>query len=132
AVDLDLGGGTIGVSLDVNAALNVGDKITFEYVARNHAKYELQDGSGVALDVDVDGVAGGATGKFGYYDATAAGTVDTGRGFSFANAIIGSTSAGDSFSFDYKEAGDFVVDVSTAEKAASYMTTVDTAIDTVT
>lgn len=125
------GGSNVGASITTTGSLSAGQRISFEYIARNEAKYELQDGSGVAQTVSKDGVSGTNTAQFGYFDAASAGTVNTGRGFTFSNAVIGSIAKNDSLSFDFKMAGDFVVDVSSASKAASYMTTVNSALDNV-
>ncbi len=126
------GVGNVGLSINVTGALTQNTSFSFEYIARNNVKYELNDGSGVAQSISKDGTTSSA-GLYGYYDATAANpAVDTGRGFSFASADWAGATVGDSRTFDFLAAGDFVVDVSTASKAADYMTTVSTALDKVT
>ncbi len=71
----------------------------------------------------------GANALYGYH--TAGAVVDTGKGVTFTMAAIGSITVGDYRTFDFKQAGSHVVDVSTATKAASYMTTVNNALDVV-
>lgn len=120
-----------GVTITTTGAMSAGQQIGFEYIQRGNVKYELNDSSGVAQTVDQDGVAGGSTGVYGYYDATATGTVDTGRGFSFQNAVVAGSGVGDKRYFGFKQAGNFVVDVSNASSASQYMTTVNSALDTI-
>ncbi len=126
------GTGNIGITLTTTGGLTSGQQVGFEYIARGFVKYELNDGSGVAQTVDQDGAAGGSTGLYGYYDASGAGTVNTGRGFTFDKAAIGSVTVGDSRSWNFLAAGPYAVDVSSASKGASYMTTVNSALDNVT
>jgi flagellin-like hook-associated protein FlgL len=130
--DVSDGTGNIGITLTTTGGLTSGQQVGFEYIARGFVKYELNDGSGVAQTVDQDGSAGGSTGLYGYYNAAGAGTVNTGRGFTFDKAAIGSVTAGDSRSWNFLAAGPYAVDVSSASKGASYMTTVNSALDNVT
>jgi flagellin len=46
-------------------------------------------------------------------------------------AAIGSINAGDTLSFNYAQAGSYVVDVSSANKANAYITTANNALDTI-
>jgi len=131
----DLGGsaGEVGATLTTSGVMVQGQSLAFEYIKRGDVKYELNDAQGVAQTISKDGNSTTVTtGSYGYYAATA-GTADTGRGFSIttANTWAGTTTS-DKLGFDYKAAGSYVVDVSSASKAASYMTTVNTALDTVT
>jgi flagellin len=119
-----------GITIASAAGFQIGQQVSFEYIKQGFVKYELNDSSNVAQVVDQDGVATGNTGTFGYYSA-AVGTVNTGRGFTFTNAVIGSTNVGDKRSFNFLQAGNFVVDVSNAQTASNYMTTVNSALDTV-
>jgi len=125
------GGGTeLGVEVSFGGGLAVGSNFSFELIAADQAKYQLLDSGGAAVTIDVDGSAGGDTGDFGYY-TMAASTIDTGAGLTFTGAVVGSTTVGDSWTTDFKEAGNYVVDVSTASKAGSYMSTIDSALDVV-
>lgn len=132
AVALTDGTSNVGVTINTSSTMVSGQTIGFEYIARDFAKYELNDGSGVAQTISKDGATATSTGNFAYYDAGSAGTVNTGRGFTVNAAAIGSVNVGDSRKFDYVAAGSNVVDVSSATKAASYMTTVNNSLDTVT
>jgi len=123
-----------------------GKEINFEYLAANSAKYELRDGSGGVMNVDVNAslattTSGGwttsaingnvaSTGSAGYYQM-GAGTVDTGRGLIFAKAAVGSTAVENSSSYNILKVGTNQIDVSTAAKAGEYMDLVNTAMDTV-
>jgi len=82
--------------------------------------------------VSTDGVSATNTGLYGYWNAAGAATIHTGRGFDISAAAIGSVTTGDNRSFDYLAAGNYVVDVSSAGKAATYMSTVNSALDSVT
>jgi flagellin len=126
------GTGQIGITLTTTGGLTSGQQVGFEYIKRNFVKYELNDGSGVAQMVDQDGVANGSTGSYGYFSAAAAGTVNTGRGFTFDKDVIANINVGDSRSWDFLAAGPYSVDVSSASKGATYMTTVNSALDNVT
>jgi flagellin len=126
------GGGTLGVKLTFTtdpSGLQVGDTMSFEYVAGGQVKLELNDATDQPLLMDSDGASGGGSASFVYTDAGA--SFDTGRGVQLTVAAIGSVSVGDTISFDYHRAGNYVVDVSTAQKAASYMTTVNNSLDIV-
>ena len=123
-------GDLLGLKVSFGGGLAVGSNFSFEFIADNEAKYELTDSGGAAVTIDQDGSAGGDTGEFGFYNMAAA-TVNTGVGMTFTAAIPGSTTVGDNWTTDFKEAGNYVVDVSTASKAGSYMTTIDNALDIV-
>jgi flagellin len=126
--------GSVGIGVTTTGDLTSGQQIGFEYIAKGYAKYELNDASGVAQTVSKDGTAGN-TAQYGYFNANSGGsaTVNTGRGFSFTSgATFASITTSDTHSFDYLAAGSNVVDVSSASKAASYMTTVNNSLDNVT
>ncbi len=126
------GAGTVGINLTFStdpSGLQVGDAMTFEYIAADQVKLELNDGSNLPVQIDVDGVTGGETASYIYADA--GGDYDTGRGATVTLAAIAAITTGEAISFDYHQAGDYVVDVSTAVKAASYMTTVNNSLDVV-
>jgi flagellin len=129
--ELTDGTGTVGMTITTTGALTSGQKLGFEYIKRGFEKYELNDASGVAQTVSKDGVSGTNTAQYGYFSAAAPATVDTGRGFTFQAAAIGTGVVGDSRSFNFLAAGSYVVDVSSATKAAQYMTTVNSALDVV-
>lgn len=127
------GGNEIGIELNFGggdaADLVAGDTMTFEYIHRGEVKLELNDASNQAIQIDEDGSAGGNTNTFVY--GTAGAEYDTGKGVKVTLAAIGSVTAGHQDTFDYHKSGDYVVDVSTAVKAASYMTTVNNSLDIV-
>ena len=107
-----------------------GSAIDFEYIGKGRVKVRLEDASGEDMTIDKDSSSStSGTGTVGYY--AAGGARDTGRGVTLTLAAIGSITADETASFTYSEAGDFVVNVSTAAAASSYMTTIDTVIDTV-
>ena len=108
------------------------DSMTFEYVAAGNVKYELQDASGGKVTIDKDGAGSGTTtGTVGYYDASSVSNIRTGVGVSFNSAAFATTLKNQTLSFNYGEAGNYIVDVSTADRASTYMATVNNAIDTV-
>ena len=125
--------GNTGMSITTASTLTSGTSVTFEYIKRNDVKYELNDSSGVAQTIAKDGAAASSTstGLYGYVQAGQA-AVNTGRGFQFDMGAFAAVNGGDYRKFDFLAAGDFVVDVSSAAKAASYMTTVNNSLDTVT
>jgi flagellin len=125
--------GNSGLTVTVSGGMTSGTTVGFEYIARGDVKYELNDAQGVAQSISKNGTTA-ATASYGYYNLTAGAKtgVNTGRGFTFDTGTFGATTATDSRSFDYLATGTNVVDVSSATKAAAYMTTVNTALDTVT
>ena len=127
--DIDIDG--IGLTISTSGDVADGDTFNFEYIKAGEVKYALLDAQDVALTIDADGDdATTGTALFGY---VAAGTadVDTGKGITFDMAAITGVAADDKHTFDYKQAGTHIVDVSSATKAASYMTTVNNALDVV-
>lgn len=127
------GTGFMGVSVAIDGAAFVsGATMNFEYIAAGNVKYELQDGSGGKVTIDQDGVSGGATGSYGYFDASAgAATVHTGVGVKVTSSVFVNAAKNENLSFNYQELGNYVIDVSTAARASNYMGLVNTAIDTV-
>lgn len=124
-------GGTDAATNDAawNSVLAGANKsINLDYIRHNEVKFNLKTGSGELVAVDSDGVDGGvnATSVNGYGTWNVA--RDTGRGVSvtFAAAPTVGTST-----FDYKQANNYSVDVSTASRASTYMNTVSSALDTV-
>ncbi len=106
--------------------------INLDYVKSNTAKFTLKTGSGELLGIDTNGTNDtvNSTSTTGY--ATLGAAFNTGRGISLTFAASGSVAANDLVSFDYKQANNYSVDVSTASRAGSYMSTVQSALDTVT
>ncbi len=137
----DGGGATaanqLGVTLGFTGSasdLVAGQSMTFEFIAQNQVKLELNDSSGQATQVNR--VAADGTTNYGATSAyvAGAGTFQTGRGVSVTLAAFGtvSASAGNKNVFTYEQANNFSVDVSSAAKAGKYMTTANNALDKVT
>ncbi len=103
--------------------------LSVDYVKANNVKYNMKTGSGEVVALDSDGsnsVTTNATSTVAY--GTWNTQVDTGRGLklTFAAApAVGSTT------FDFAQQNNFSVDVSTATKASTYMSTVQSALDKV-
>ena len=127
------GGSSLGVKLDITGQMTVGDKFNFEYVKSTDAKYALKDSQNQAQTVDMDGASSGsALNTFGYYSGGSADViVDTGRGIRFTSSASANFVNGHKWNFDFEEAGDYVINVSTSEHAAAYMTKVTNAMDVV-
>ncbi len=131
----DGSGLNLGISLNIDTSvMTTGDSgaVTVEYIASNHIKYNLKDGSGTVQSVDQDGVAGGTTGLVGYANMNAG--LKTGRGIEIVAADLAGISGsalGDYLTFDYTKKGNYEVNVTTVAKAQDYMHKVDLAIDTV-
>jgi flagellin len=129
---LDSTSASVGVKLNFlsdPSVLVAGQTMSFEYIAHNQAKIELNDASGQAVSMTMNGGTGTAIGKFGYATAAAASAFNTGRNVQIQlNTAIGSVTVGSTAAFDYKQANAFSIDVSSSAKAAGYMTTVDSAI----
>lgn len=132
---LDNGGGTIGVSL-AGSTLQAGDDIYFDYAQANDVQVQLSrldaEGNGTAVSVDIDGDPAAADTRLAFFkDLTAAGTFDTGRGITLDMKIIGSMVEGHKYRFDLTAAGDVTVNLDSATAANAFLSTVDTAISTV-
>lgn len=137
----DGGGSTAANQLGITLAftgtaadLIAGQSMTFEFIAMNEAKIELNDSYGQA--VQINRVAADGTTNYGATSAykAAAGVYQSGRGASIQLAAFGSIDAatGNKDVFTYEQANNFSVDVSSATKAGKYMTTANSALDTVT
>lgn len=113
-----VGGQTMTLSVTTGSLVN-GATMSFEHVKKGDVKYEVNDASGSAVSI------GGKA-----YAYSAGTTGDTGRGASitFSNATV---AAGDVSSFVFHATGDYLVNVDTSESASTYMTKVNSAIDTV-
>jgi flagellin len=103
----------------------------FEYIKQGQAKVELNDGSGVAMEV-AKNAAGTQTGTYAYVAADNATTYNSGRGASVRLNAVASVSVGHKAAFTYKADNRYLVDVSSATKAGAYMTTANNALDKVT
>lgn len=113
------------------SALVANTTMSFEYIAQNQAKIELLDASGMAVSIDRDGSGSGTT-FADYAYATGATSYNSGRGVQTgALGAIGTLVTNATLSFDYHRQGSYVVDVSSAAKAASYMTKANNALDTI-
>jgi flagellin len=124
---------TVGFTGDA-ADLVAGQSMTFEFVAMNEVKLEMNDSSGQATQINR--VAADGTTNYSATSAyvAAAGTYQSGRGASVTLAAFGSVSStvGNKDVFTYEQANNFSVDVSNASKAGKYMTTANNALDKVT
>lgn len=124
--------GTVGVALTFGtdpSGLVAGQSMNFEYIHSNQAKFELNDATGQAVQI-ARNATGSLSGSSSY--ATAAGTYQSGRGVSITMGAFANIAAGETENLTYKQANNFSVDVSTAAKAGSYMTTANYALDKVT
>ncbi len=123
----------VGVSLnvaDTRQAITSGSAVEFEYIAKNMVKLQVEDASGSAVSIDKDGSSATAgTGTAGYF--AFGGAANLGRGVSLTLAAQGTVVTGATGQFTYNEQGNFVVNVSTAQAASAYMSTIDSVIDTV-
>jgi flagellin len=124
--------GTVGIALTFAtdpAGLVAGQSMNFEYIAKNEAKFELNDATGQAVQI-ARNASGSLSGSYSY--KAAAGVYQTGRGVSVTLGAFASLAAGEEEKLTYKQANNFSVDVSTAAKAGRYMTTANYALDKVT
>lgn len=123
---------TLGFTGDATDLI-AGQSMTFEFIAQNQVKLELNDSSGQA--VQVNRTAADSTNYSATSTYTAAGAAyQSGRGASITLAAIGvvSASSGNKNVFTYEQANNFSVDVSSASKAGKYMTTANNSLDKVT
>ena len=122
-------GATITIG-NIQSSISSGSAVEFEYIAKNMVKMQMKDASGTAMTIDTDGSsATSATGTVGYYQF--GGARDTGRGVQLTLAAQGTVVNGQSAAFTYNEQGNFIVNVSTAQAASSYMTVIDNVLNTV-
>jgi flagellin len=126
--------GTTGVSFDVNANFTAftgtdpNRVINLDYVQENMSKLQLEDSDGNIISVDSDSDATTTGSSFSFYVAAGA-TYDTGKGVSLVGAAVAGLAPDDLTTFDYKRQNDYYMNVSSADDAASYMDTVNNAID---
>ncbi len=136
-----VGGDSIGVTLSFTggavagaADLVAGQSMTFEYIANNEAKIELNDSSGQALQINRVGSDGTTNISALSAYVVAGGAYQSGRGVSTTLGAFGSISStvGNKNVFTYEQANNFSVNVSDATRAGQYMTTANNALDKVT
>jgi len=111
--------------------LVVGQTMEFEYIKQGQAKVELNDGSGVAMEI-AKNATGTQTGTYAYIAADNATNYNSGRGATIRLNAVASVTTGHKAAFTYKSDNRYLVDVSSASKAAAYMTTANNALDKVT
>lgn len=124
----------MGVELSLvsgRAGLVVGQTMEYEYIKQGQAKIELNDGSGVAMEI-AKNATGTQTGTYAYVTADNATDYNSGRGASIRLNAVGSVIVGNKAAFTYKADNRYLVDVSSATKAGAYMTTANNALDKVT
>jgi flagellin len=125
--DVDLGGG-LAVHVDnTRTAVSTGTR-TVDYIQTNTNKYALKRADGSAVSVSADGTTNASATSF---YVKAGGSYNTGVGISVAAGTLDTGTTTKTSSFDYTQSSKYSVDVSTAAKAGAYMTTVNTAINTV-
>jgi len=127
-------GSRLGVALSFTSTrtgLVAGQSMEFEYIKQGQAKVELNDGSGVAMQI-AKNTTGSQTGTYAYVTANNATDYSSGRGASIRLNDVASVNVGHEAAFTFKADNRYLVDVSSATKAASYMTTANTALDKVT
>jgi flagellin len=125
------GGSAAGLTFEVSiGSLDEGSSLSFEYINSGEAKIALYDASGLEVSIDQDGSGAGTTyGSYAY--AAQSSTYASGRGVSTTLDAFANITVGDSVAFDYHRAGNYVVDVSSAAKASSYVSAANTALDTI-
>ncbi len=145
---LDTNGNALGLSIGkVTAAGSLaGETINFEYLGEGQVKMELYEVSGsgdtaeeqvVAVDANGTDDVGVDTRRSSFYIDAASSTAadlsyDTGVGYGVTVKAFANIIEGDTLEFNYTSAGDVDVDVSTSALATAYMTSVDSALTTVT
>ena len=126
-------GASMGLSLvfsNMAATVANNTEIDLEYIAMDTVKVQLADSSGNAVAIDKDASSlTTPTSTEAYYRGGV--TVDTGRGVKLTLGATAAVVTGQGNGFTYNEQGDYIVNVSTAAAASSYMSTIDTVIDTV-
>jgi flagellin len=129
-VTLSFTGGAVAGAADLVA----GQSMTFEYIANNEAKVELNDSSGQAIQINRVGSDGTTNSSALSAYVTAGGAYQSGRGVSTTLGAFGSISStvGNKNVFTYEQANNFSVNVSDATRAGQYMTTANNALDKVT
>jgi len=134
SVALMTGTGSVGLNMAVDhGSIQVGAELSFEYIKTGDVKVQLKDSSGLEYDILSNGtIATGEASDYAYVAAGAtAASYDSGVGFKYALGAWSAIGVGEKQTFDFTEAGQYFVNVSTSEKAASYMTKVQKALDIV-
>jgi flagellin len=124
----------LGIELTLTSGrggLVAGQTMEFEYIKQGQAKIELNDGSGVAMEI-AKNATGTQTGTYAYVTANNSADYSSGRGATIRLNAVGSVNVGHKAEFTYKQDNRYLVDVSSANKAAAYMTTANNALDKVT
>lgn len=127
-------GSGLGIALTLSSGrtgLVAGQTMEFEYIKQNQAKVELNDGSGVAMEI-AKNATGTQTGTYAYVAADNATNYNSGRGATIRMNAVASVTVGNRSNFTYKADNRYLVDVSSATKAGAYMTTANNALDKVT
>jgi flagellin-like hook-associated protein FlgL len=125
-------GAVIGINIGSKMSdLAVGQKMSFEYIAKNEAKVALEDYSGQAQQIAQD-ANGTQTGSVGY--AAAGAVYNSGRGVRIQMAAFNSMSntVDSAQNFTYERANSYSVNLSNTNRAGAYLTTVSSALDRVT
>jgi len=141
-VDLDINGNESGVTLTFGAAATsaltgLSGSYTFDYVKAGMAEMEVQYEDGTTVSVDADGSNGATNPTTSTFYVAESSTYQTGRGLdintgSIAQLLAQANQTGTARTkFTYQAASNYSVDVSSATTAASYMTTVQNALDVV-
>jgi len=150
AFSLTDGTGTIGVAItDDSDVIGIGTEFQFEYIAKNTAKVELREVSvdpdgitdtyrAVAVDANENDDTGNDLTRAFFYEA-AAGTYDTGLGFDVTLGAEGAIVTDHTTQFALTPQGSVTLNLEssdssgwwTANSARSFVTTLNTAIGTV-
>ncbi len=125
--DVDLGGGLALHMDNTRNAVSTGSR-TVDYIQTDTNKYTLKRADGSAVNVSSDGTTNATATSF--YAKAGAG-YNTGVGISVTAGTLDTGTTTKTSSFVYTQSSKYSVDVSTAGKAGAYMTTVNTAINTV-
>jgi flagellin len=140
-----VGGLDTGISVYANGAITgtamsaASGTYQFDYVKKNQAEVQLQYADGTNVSVDADGLSNTSTMASTFY-MTASTTYNTGRGLTLTPGNLtqmqasnnnGATNLTNRDSFSWAAANKYSVDVSSAAKASSYMSTLDNAMDIV-
>jgi flagellin len=115
------------------SAFGTGQTMTFDYIAQNEAKFELDDATGQAMTI-AQNAAGTLSGLYAYAVANGAGTpYQSGRGVNMNLAAWATVDPAVGFkeSFTYERQNNYSVNVSNSARAGAYMTTVNNALDKV-
>ncbi|NPV87547.1 MAG: flagellin [Anaerolineae bacterium] len=124
----------VGLTLNIDVgAIQTGAQITFEYIKSGDVKIQMKDSSGLVRQVLSDGnlTTGSAASAMYVASGSAAAQYETGVGVRFGLESWSQLTEGQKMTFEFEEMGQYVVNVSTASKAAEYMSAIDRAMDIV-